>query len=1146
MPKVSVILTSFNHEKHIQEAINTVLNQSFTDFELIIWDDASADNSWYLINQYSDPRIRAFRNEVQKKGGWGINKAISEVASGKYIAIHHSDDAWEPDKLQKQVAVLDDHPEIGAVFTWSQIINEYGVKLENSWFIQENKTQWQWLNQLFLEENHLNHPSVLIRKQCYQDVGVYSYGLAQTGDAEMWSRVLIKFPIHVIQERLTKHRFFSDESNSSGPRIEVAIRANSEWNILRENYLSIANFEDIVATFPGLERFRNPEGFDNKFLLAMACLECKQRNAWQLGLKWLFDLLNDETRYRKIKELYSFTHLDFIRMTAEFDVYCIERDKQMAERDKQMAEHDKQIAERDKQITSLNQILSERNMQIAGLYNSNSWRITWPLRTTAHHLKRVRHAATPVVRRAASYLVKQYLSSPRIRGWYASAKNISSKAIYPISPKLHELLFVKLKLYLRRHYLNRDRSSSIFASERLYRTMKSVPVDFRPKVSVIVPSYNHARFLRQRLDSIYQQTYSNFEVILLDDASTDESQIILEEYRRRYPQITQCSFNEKNSGEVFNQWQHGFEIASGDLIWIAESDDYCSENLVADLVKYFVDDAVMLAYCQTTFVERESTEPIWSLEEYLVELDPDLWRASFVMSAHHLVNKVWAIKNIIPNVSSAIFRHPRKLELLKNKKWKRMRICGDWVFYLHLIRGGLVAYTPNATNYYRLHQNNTSRNTYSKDIYYQEHEQVAKQVLTLYRVENGVFERQRHILELHWRSFRTDYSEDSLKKCYDYERIRHYSAQRKPNLLMASFALIAGGGETFPIKLANILKAAGYGITFLNCHEAATEIGVRRMLREDIPLLELDTLEKLSAVVDDMGIELVHSHHGWVDVSVCNFLEQNSNSQLIVTLHGMYETIPPIELPHILPLLKKRVDKFVYTADKNLTVFDTNHFDINRFVRIDNALDIIPITPVPRFQLGISENAFLICLVSRAIPEKGWQEAIEAVKLAREIHQKDIHLLLIGEGPEYDRLKPIIKDEFIHFLGFRANIRDYFATSDLGFLPSRFLGESFPLVLIDCLHSNRPMLASNVGEIKRMMSTSSGPAGTVFDLENWNIPITNVAEIIATYAEEKNLYLDHLHRVPVAAAKFDPAILLKNYEAVYLELCRKKTGKTLS
>ncbi|CAH1192994.1 conserved hypothetical protein [Candidatus Nitrotoga sp. BS] len=365
MPKISVILTSFNHEKYLHEAIDSVLNQTFTDYELIIWDDASSDGSWAVINSYSDSRIKAFRNEATKRGIYGINKAISEVATGEYIAIHHSDDIWELDKLEKQVAYLDNHCEIGAVFTWAQIIDENGAKLENNWFEQENKTQWQWLNQLFHEKNHLNHPSVLIRRECYQDVGMYRYGLAQTGDAEMWSRILIKFPIHVIQEKLTSHRLFSDKSNTSGSRIEVSIRANNEWNVLRENYLSISNIEDIVATFPSLQRFRNTEGADNVFLLAMACLyECRQKSAWNFGLKLLFDLFHDETRRNKILEVYSFSYMDFIRLTDKFDVYEL---RSVVDLEGQVTNLNQAVAKRDEQIASNNQAVAEEILRLSSV-----------------------------------------------------------------------------------------------------------------------------------------------------------------------------------------------------------------------------------------------------------------------------------------------------------------------------------------------------------------------------------------------------------------------------------------------------------------------------------------------------------------------------------------------------------------------------------------------------------------------------------------------------------------------------------------------------------------------------------------------------------------------------------------------------------
>jgi len=124
MSKVSVILTSLNHDKYLRESIDCVLGQTFRDFELIIWDDASSDDSWHLIRRYKDERITAFRNDHRKGTTPNLNRAISEVARGQYIAIHHSDDAWEPNKLEKQVDCLDKHDDIGAVFTNATIIGE--------------------------------------------------------------------------------------------------------------------------------------------------------------------------------------------------------------------------------------------------------------------------------------------------------------------------------------------------------------------------------------------------------------------------------------------------------------------------------------------------------------------------------------------------------------------------------------------------------------------------------------------------------------------------------------------------------------------------------------------------------------------------------------------------------------------------------------------------------------------------------------------------------------------------------------------------------------------------------------------------------------------------------------------------------------
>ncbi len=115
-PKVSIHLSSYNHERFIRQSIESALNQTFDDFELVIKEDASTDSSWEIIQSYTDPRIKTYRNLVNREKGF--NSYFPEFR-GKYIAIHHSDDVWELNKLEKQVEFLDTHPQIGAVFSHS-------------------------------------------------------------------------------------------------------------------------------------------------------------------------------------------------------------------------------------------------------------------------------------------------------------------------------------------------------------------------------------------------------------------------------------------------------------------------------------------------------------------------------------------------------------------------------------------------------------------------------------------------------------------------------------------------------------------------------------------------------------------------------------------------------------------------------------------------------------------------------------------------------------------------------------------------------------------------------------------------------------------------------------------------------------------
>jgi glycosyltransferase involved in cell wall biosynthesis len=328
MPKVSVILTSYNHEGFLREAIDSVLEQSFEDFELIIWDDASTDGSWSVINGYQDPRIRAFQNETNRRAIHGINRAISEVCSGTYIAIHHSDDAWESQKLEQQVAYLDGHPGVGAVFTNATVVDERGQSLGDeagvygSIFNQPNRSRHEWLNHFFYRGNALCHPSVLIRRICYEDCGLYRFGFSQLTDFDMWVRLCLKHEIHVLPDELVRFRIRSHNANVSRGGKDSLVRSQFERLQILNNYRMLTGYEDLVAVFPPAAKFRSAGGFDSLYALAMITLESGSQKYSQLfGLQLLFEALNDAGRADNLRRLYGFDANAFRRLSGEHDVF---------------------------------------------------------------------------------------------------------------------------------------------------------------------------------------------------------------------------------------------------------------------------------------------------------------------------------------------------------------------------------------------------------------------------------------------------------------------------------------------------------------------------------------------------------------------------------------------------------------------------------------------------------------------------------------------------------------------------------------------------------------------------------------------------------------------------------------------------------
>jgi hypothetical protein len=270
MPKVSVAIPSYNHAPFVGAALRSVLDQSFQDFEIVVTDDGSQDTTVDEAQRIRDPRISVTALPRNVGACSALNASIRR-STGRYIAILNSDDVFLPGKLDRQVRFLDAHPEIGAVFGYPEFIDENGNRLASAdtfygdTFYVTNRTRAAWLRHFFFTGNALCHPSVLIRRQCYDTVGLYNPALAQIPDLDMWMRLLHHFDIHLIEEPLVGFRILKGGQNASAGKPDAIARVQWEWLKVLSNYLSLDS-ELLAAVFPELPRASSPASTHGPFL----------------------------------------------------------------------------------------------------------------------------------------------------------------------------------------------------------------------------------------------------------------------------------------------------------------------------------------------------------------------------------------------------------------------------------------------------------------------------------------------------------------------------------------------------------------------------------------------------------------------------------------------------------------------------------------------------------------------------------------------------------------------------------------------------------------------------------------------------------------------------------------------------------------
>lgn len=236
-------------------------------------------------------------------------------------------------------------------------------------------------------------------------------------------------------------------------------------------------------------------------------------------------------------------------------------------------------------------------------------------------------------------------------------------------------------------------------------------------VSVIIPGYNHAPYLRERIESVLNQEYPDFEVILLDDCSTDNSAEIMQAYASgKYScngREVRFVPNESNSGNTFKQWAKGISLAKGEYIWIAESDDVAEPSFLRECVaRLLANPNVVAAFSWSDMIGPDSKVLDYSWDETWRYKAPGVYEGE-EFCLHRMV-----YKNLMYNASMIVFR--KKYYEKVSPRYMQFRHSGDWLFWFEICMQGEVCEVPQKLNKFRQHSQKVSNDSRTSGMDFEE------------------------------------------------------------------------------------------------------------------------------------------------------------------------------------------------------------------------------------------------------------------------------------------------------------------------------------------------------------------------------------------------------------------------------------------
>lgn len=609
--KISIIVCVYNTEKYIEKCIDSILNQTYKNIELVIVNDCSVDNSISIIKekQKSDKRIVLIDNKENKGLSYSRNIAL-EKSTGDYIGYIDSDDYIAEDYYEKLLKAL---------------------KKENADIsICDMKLVYEY-----------NNTFTKIKCGGPKKTDFINCGLAASACNKLFKRKIIK-----------QYKFSEGKVNEDlAVVLPLIINCNK-----------VAYEENVVYNYVQRDNsIQNSKISDKRFDIFY-------------GVDLTLERIKNVKNYKEYEDIIVFQQL------ISLFLYVFTNEKNFFKRIKWFKKYSKLIKKYDA---------------------------------------------------PNNYYFKQLLdeSGKKHKIYYSLLVKLIDLRLCILSSILVQIYNI-LKFFLIKKVI--PDNIDLATLERLAKKQKKQKENI--KISVIIPNYNYESFLLQRLYSILNQEEKIYEIIILDDFSTDNSRKLIEKICNKLNKYLNIKyvFNKNNSGSAFKQWEKGFNEANGEYVWICEADDYCDKHFLKNVTKPIkANKNIIISYSDTAFIDKDGNIIIKTIVPEIDIMKTGHWNENYINNGINEVKDYSFLNCTIANVSSAIIKKDNyKKEFELSGHYKQ---AGDWLFYTNIMRKGEIAYINKSLNYYRLHGNNVSSVT-KKEAHIKEIKSIYKYELENYEL----------------------------------------------------------------------------------------------------------------------------------------------------------------------------------------------------------------------------------------------------------------------------------------------------------------------------------------------------------------------------------------------------------------------------